>query len=168
MPRGQDAEHLLACHRRLHDGLLQGAAVGVRRLRAEIVEAEPAPHLLAGVVPLPAPAAGGIGAVRVPQPMHEAPGLGKLVAHPGRHDRIAAGDRQPGQRVGQRPAKVPGFRHGLAAVGCAGCALQPLADRRMELGLHGPGRAAKRREEVIEGAVHAIWIGCGQPVPRGQ
>ena len=35
---------------------------------------------------------------------YQPPRLRELMAHPGRHDRVAAGHRQPGQRVGQRPA----------------------------------------------------------------
>ena len=116
---GQDAERVLARHRRLDDGLLQGTPVVMRWFGAKVVEAEPVLHLLAGVVPLPAPAAGGVGASRVPEPAHELPGLWELMAHPGRHDRVAAGDREPGQRVGQRPSGRRGFRDGLASVGRA-------------------------------------------------
>ena len=53
-------------------------------------------------------------------------------------------------------------------MGGAGRALQPAADRRVGLGLHGPGRTTKRREEIVVGAVRAIWLGRGQPVPGRQ
>ena len=165
---GQDAERVPARHRRLDDGLLHGTPVVMRRFGTKVVEAEPALHLPAGIVLLPAPAAGGVGTGGVPEPAHQLPGLGELVAHPGRHDRIAAGDREPGQRVGQRPAGRGRLGHRLARVGGAGRALQPAAERRMGLGLHGPGRTTKRREEIVEGAVHAIRLGRGQPVPGRQ
>ena len=146
---GQDAERVPARHRLFDDGLLRGAAVGFRRFRPEVIDAgEPALHLLAGVVPLPAPVAGGIGAGGVPEPAHEAPGLGKLVAHPGGHDRIAARDREPGQRIGQRPAGIGRIRHGGTRVSGAGGAFQSSADRPVGLGVGGPGRAAQHPRRI--------------------
>ena len=49
------------------------------------------------------PGAVGVVTRNIAQLPDKSPGFGKLVAHPGRHDRIAPGYRQPGQRVGQRP-----------------------------------------------------------------
>jgi len=155
-------------HRRLDDGPLQRAPVAARRLGAEIGEAEPAGELLAGIVALTAPAAAGMAAGAVPEPAHQATRLGELVAHPGRHDGVAARHRQPGQRIGQSPAggRRPG--RDLASAGRAGDAGQPSFDRGQRLGFHGAGRAAKLGEEGVEGAIPVFRFRRAQPVPRRQ
>ena len=147
--RGQNTEHVLSRHRRLDDGLLHGAPVSSWRFRPEISEAEPAGELLAGIVVVPAPAAGGIGAGGIPEPANQPPRLGELIAHPGRHDRVAAGHRQPSQRVGQRPAGIRRLTHSLAGVSGAGGALQPARvsprlPRRPKGGENGEARRRNR------------------------
>ena len=49
-------------HRRLDDGLLHGPTFVILRVRAEVLEDEPAGEFAAGVVPFPAPGAVRIGA----------------------------------------------------------------------------------------------------------
>ena len=116
-------------------------AVAAHRLRAEVAEAEPARELLACIVPLPAPATGGIVAGGIPQPAHQHAGFGELVPYPGRHHRVAPGHRQPGQGVGQRPAVPCRIGQDFAAMALAGRTREPLADRRLRLGAR---RAAAR------------------------
>ena len=159
---------LLSCHCHLDDGPLHGAPVVARGFRAKIAEAEPARELLPRIVAFAAPAAGGIGAGGVPEPAHQAARFRELVAHPGRHDRIAARYRQPCQRIGQRPAGGRRLRRDLAAVSGAGDACQSLADRGAGHGVRGAARAAKLREEIVEGAVVALRFRRAQPMPRGK
>ena len=142
--------------------------VVARRFRPEISEAEPAGELLAGIVAVPAPAAGRIGAGGIPEPAYQPPRLRELMAHPGRHDRVAAGHRQPGQRVGQRPAGIRRLTHDLTGVSGAGDALQPPAYRRACLGVRRASRAAKPGEEIVECAACAFRLRRGQPMPRCQ
>ena len=104
-PGGQDPQNMFAPHRRLDDGLLHGASVVGFRFGAKSLQSEPALQFGVGIVPFPAPAARGIGAGRIPESAHQLPGLRELVAHPGRHHRIAAGDRQPGPAHRQAPSR---------------------------------------------------------------
>ena len=166
--RRQHAEYVLPRHRRLDDGALHGAPVWGFRRRAEVGEAEPAPQLLAGVVALPAPSASGVGAGGVSEPAHKPPRFRELVAHPGRHDRVPAGDRQPCQRIGQRPARPARFRQGRAPVGGASLGLQPSPYRRARLRVRRAARAAEPGEETVERAVCPLRFRSGQPVPRRQ
>ena len=106
-----------AGHGRLHHRLLHRPAILVRRLRPEVVEAEPTGQLFPDVVPFPAPITVGIAAGGVPQSPDQPARPGKLVAHPGRHHRIAPGHRQPRQRVGQFPALPRRVVHGRSPVG---------------------------------------------------
>ena len=155
-------------HRRLGDGLLHGTPVGSLRFRPEAPEIEPAGEFLAGIVPFPAPGAGRIGAGGVPEPTHQPPGFRELVAHPGRHHRVAPRHRQPCQRVGQRPARPVRFRHDSTAVGRAGGICQPPPYRRERLGIRRAAQAANLGEKIVEGAARALRLGRGQPVPRRQ
>ena len=166
-PGGQDSQNTLAPHRRFDDGLLHGASVVGFRFGAKSLQSEPALQFGVGIVPFPAPAARGIGAGRVPESAHQLPGLRELVAHPGRHHRIAAGDRQPGQRIGRRPAGLR-LRHNCARVGYAGHAFQLLADRCARLFCRRAPRTADFAEQRIESAVGACRVRRAQPMPRDQ
>ena len=165
-PGGQDPEDMFPGHCRLDNGLLHRSAIGARRLRAEVGEAEPAEKLLSGVVTFPAPAAGGIGACGVPKPANQPPRLRELVADPGRHDRVAPGHRQPGQGIGQRPAFAGRVRQDLAGLGLAGVTRQPASYRCAGLGVRGARRPSQAREEVVEPG--ALTSGRRQPVPGEQ
>ena len=156
---------MLPRHRGLDDGLLHRVPVRVRRFRPETVEAEPALQLLAGVVPLSAPAAGRVVTGRVPEPAYQFARPRELVAHPGRHHRVAAGDRQPRQRIGQRPTGAGHFCHGLLSVGRAGLAVKQPADRRVGLCARWARCAAQLGEETVEGSVWTSKLGRRQPVP---
>ena len=106
LPRagGQNSQHVAARHRLFDDHLLQGAAHVVCRIWTKVVKAEPPLQLLAGIMPLPAPATVWVRTGHVPEATHEPARLRKLMAHPGRHDRIAARDRKPCQRIRERPS----------------------------------------------------------------
>ena len=156
---------MLPRHRGLGDGLLHGLAVCVRRFRPEVVEAEPALQLLAGIVPLTAPVAGGLIASSIPKPAHEMACFRELVAHPGRHHRVAAGHRQPRQCVGEWPARVRCGRHGLPSVGRAGLTVKQAAYCSACLNVGGAMRATHLGEEIVESAVCAPELRRGQPVP---
>ena len=88
---GEDPQDVFSRHRCFDDGLLHGATVRARRLGTEAVETEPAAKFLAGIVPLPAPLAGGVSAGGVSQLSNQPCRLGELVAYPRRHDGVAAG-----------------------------------------------------------------------------
>ena len=120
---GQNPQNVPPGHCRLDDGLLHGPAVLVRRLRTEVGKAKPTFKLLAGVVSLLAPIAGGIAAGGVPQPVNQLSRLRELVAYPGWHDRVAPGYRQPRQRIGQRPTMAGRVCQDLAPVCQTGVAL---------------------------------------------
>ena len=155
---GQNAQHMLARHRCLDDGLLHWTPVVVRWFGSKLVETEPALQLLAGIVPLAAPGAPGIGTGEVPESAHEVSGLRELMAHPGRHDRVAAGHREPRQRIGQRPAALLRLRQYLPAVGRAGRTLQAPPDRRQSRSLRRAGRLAELAEEYVQSAVRALGL----------
>ena len=156
---------MLAGHRRLDDGLLHWTPVVVCWFGSKLVETEPALQLLAGIVPLAAPGAPGIGTCEVPESAHEVPGLRELMAHPGRHDRVAAGHREPRQRIGQRPAALLQLRQYLPAVGRASRALQAPADHCQRLSLRRTGRLSEFPEEFVQSAVRAVGLGRAQPMP---
>ena len=162
---GQDCQHVLPRHRRLDDGLLHRLPGVVQRLRPEVGEPEPVMELLAGVVPFPAPAAGGIGAGGVAQPADQPPRIGELMPHPGRHDRIAPGHRQPRQRIGQRPAVPDCIRHDLTGVRLAGVAGQLCVNRLIRLGVGWPWQAPQRCEDPIE---PRSVVRRGKPMPGCQ
>ena len=90
------------------------------------------------------------------------------MAHPRRHDRVPAGDRQPCQRIGQRPARPARFRQGRAPVGGASRGLQPSPNRRARLRVRRAARAAELGEEIVERAVCPLRFRRGQPMPRRQ
>ena len=148
--RGQDAEHRNAGHRRFHDGLLHGPAFAVLGHRAEVLEAEPALQLLAGILPLSAPFAGGIRAGRISQLAHQLAGMRKLMPYPRRHHRTAAGDGQPSQCVGQRPAMPLRLPKNILALLAAGGLCKPLADSRVRLGSGRSRGLAKGGEEGVK------------------
>ena len=171
---GEDPEDVLAGHRRLDDRLLHRATVVARRLGTETLEAEPAGQLPPGVVPFPAPCAAGIVAGGVPQPANQAPRLGKLVADPGRHDRVAAGHREPRQRVGERPATAGRLlpsrprgrrvRHACPARRVLGMLIAEDVERRSSgFRVGGPGGRSQRREEGVE--ARPLAARRRQPVP---
>ena len=147
---GQDAEHVLPGHGRLDDGPLQGLPVLILRLRAEVGEAEPPGELLAGVVPLAAPATGGVGACGVAQSLDQPTRLGELMPHPGRHNRAAPRHRQPRQRIGKRPAVSGGIRDDLLGVRPAGVAVQLRLHGGAGLGVGWSRGAAQGREDLVE------------------
>ena len=95
--------------------LLHWVSVVVRWFGSKRVETEPALQLLAGLVPLAAPGALGIGTCEVSESAHKLPGLRELMAHPERHDRVATGHRQRCQRIGQRPTALPRLSQYLSA-----------------------------------------------------
>ena len=162
---GKNPQHVPPRHRRLDDGLLQGMSAVVRRLGTKSIETEPAFKLLAGVVPFPAPAADGIGTGRVPQTANQPPGFRELMTHPGRHHRVAAGHRQPCQRIGKRPAAFLRPRQYLSAVRRAGRTFKAAADRRQSFSSGRTGRLADLPEELVKSAVHAPGVRRAQPVP---
>ena len=82
-------------HGRLDDVSLQRPPILPRRLRSEVVKAEPARQFPADVVPFPAPVAVGIATGVIPQPANQAAGSRKLMTHPGRHHRATPSHRQP-------------------------------------------------------------------------
>ena len=131
---------------------------------AKTLISEPAFQLPARVMALPAPAAGRIGARGVPEAAHQSPRVRKLVAHPGRHHRVAAGHGKPCQGIGQRPAELVRIRNDIACPGRAGGVLQPPSDRRPSLRLRWPVSPSKLAEEPVQGAVHAPGLSA-QPVP---
>ena len=162
---GQDAEHMLSGHGRLDDGPLQGLPVLILRLRAEVGEAEPPGQLLVGIVPLTAPAACGVGACGVAQSLDQLAPLGELMPHPGRHDRAAPRNRQPSQRIGQRPAVPGGIRDDPLGVGPAGVAVQPRLNGGASFGVGWPRGSAQGREDLVE--PHSVYR-RRQPVPGRQ
>ena len=159
---------MLAAHGAFDNDLLQRQpTVLVDRFGAKCVAlAEPVLQLFQRVMFALAPGAVGGGAGRVAQLADQAAGLGKLVAHPGRHHRIAAGDRQPGQRVGQRPGAVCGSGDDLAA-GCrAAFFIQEAGDGSAGfVGTRG-GAVAGDHEKPVQ-AGNGLITG-GQPVPGKQ
>ena len=161
----QNAQHVLARHRLLHDGLLQGAPVFVRRFGPKVIEAEPALQRLAGVVPFPAPVASGIGAGGVPEPAHQAACFGELMAHPGRHHRVTSRNRQPCQRVGQSPSVFSRPAQDLPPLSHAGCAQKSPGNSRPGLAVRRSSRIAELREEIVQTAVQDAGLRGGQPVP---
>ena len=159
---------MLSGHRGLDYGLLHRPSVGINRRRAEILETEPPLELSGGVVMFPAPAALRVSARRVPEPSHEAAGFRELVAHPGRHHRIASRHRQPGKRVGQRPAGSHCVRHGLAPVRRAGYVRKPLLDCCESLGFRWAIRSADFGEELVQGLITALVFRRCEPMPGRQ
>ena len=135
----QEPQDVPARHRLLDDGALHRSAVGQGRFGAEVVETEPAPEFGAGVVHFAAPSAvaGRTGAVA--QLGEQLARFGKLVSYPGRHHRVAAGHGQPGQHVGQGPARFARARDDGAAPG--GASLPRRADGRWR-----PSRLCPRAE----------------------
>ena len=81
---------MLVRHRRLDNGLLHRPPVVAGRLRPECLKTEPALELLPGVMAFPAPLAGRIGAGLAPEQADDPSRFRELVAHPGRHDGVAA------------------------------------------------------------------------------
>ena len=156
--------------------MLHGLALAVLRLWAEIVKAEPALEFLAGVLPLPAPLAGGIGAGHVPQAAHQPPGLGKLMPYPGWHYRVAAGHGKPRQGVGQRPTMLRRLGEDFPALTAASRLRKPLANGFVGCGGGGPRRLAKGGEKCVKAGdwdarPGQVGRSCAfrrrQPVPRG-
>ena len=163
---GQDPQDMLPRHRRLDDGALHGLSrVIVQRLRPEVLEAEPAGELLAGIVPFPAPAAAGVGAGGVAQGANDVPRLRELVADPRRHHRVAPRHRQPCEGIGQRPAVASGIGQDLAAVGPTGDSRQQPADRLAPLRVGRPQRPPQAGEEGVEAGL--FFFPGGEPVPGG-
>ena len=156
---------MLAGQGRLDHGPLQRPAIIAGWLGAEIVKAEPPGQLPAGVVPLSAPAAAGVRAGVIAQAADQAASLGELVTHPGRHDGVAPGHRQPRQRVGQFPAVPSGILGCPLRRGPAGCPVETSLDDRVRLRLGGPRRLPYLREEPVE--PHAA-IRRSQPVPGSE
>ena len=156
---------MLSCHGGLDHDPLQGPAVFFPgRLGPEIVEAEPAGQLPAGVVSLPAPLAVVAGAGGVAQHSDQSTGAGELMAHPGRHDGVASGHRQPRQRVGQLPRAPFGICQRRCSLGPARRSGEATFDGRVRLGIGWPRRLAQVGEEVIE--PRAV-VRASEPVPGG-
>ena len=90
--------------------------------------------------------------------------------HPGGHNRVPAGYRQPGQRIGQPPAVAGRIRQDFLqyrmALGETGRACEPVSNRSIGIDVGGPGCSSYDRKKSIKadpGIVRA-----GQPVPGGQ
>ena len=163
--RRQDSQNVPARHSCLDDGLLQRASVLIRGFRPEAVKVEESLQLFACVVALTAPRATLVFARAVAQAPNQMSCLGKLVSHPGRHDRVVPRYPQPRQGVGQRPA-VPGRgRHGLTGVRTACGTVEPRLDRLTSLGVGRPRRSAQTFEEQVESGVGRP---AGEPVPGCQ
>ena len=162
----QNAQHVLAPHRRLDDGFLQGASVRAGRLGAERLEAEPARELMAGVVSRAAPVASGRAAGRIAQPLDQPSGTRELMPYPRRHDRVAARHGEPGQRIGEIPALGFGLGHGQVDGRAAGVFGQQTADGVLRLERGGAQGAAQARE--YRGRARAFGSGGGQAVPGQQ
>ena len=163
--RRQDAEHMFASHGRFDDGLLQRPTVVVRRFRAKIGETEPACELRARVVILTAPAAVGIGAGAIPESAHQPARFGKLMPDPRRHNRISSRDREPCQRVGQRPAGLVCIGNDLSDLRGACVAREPFLDPGPGFVGGRAGCAANCTEDRVERATAVLGIRCAQPVP---
>ena len=155
-------------HRFLDNGLLHGPAVLGNRRGTKPVEIEPALQLLPCVLALPAPVACRIRAGGIPEAAYQLPGLRELMAHPGRHHGVAAGHGQPGQRVGQRPAKPLCVPPNAVRTGCAGNILEPLPNRRFRFPRRRPASLPNPGKDLVQRTVDACGFGRAQPVPRGK
>ena len=162
---GQDAEDVPAGHDGFDDGLLHGAAV-VLGNGPEGDEAEPALQFLAGVVAFAAPGAAGVAAGRVAQALEKPVGLWKLILHPRRNDRVAAGYREPGEDVSQRPVRRGYGGHDFASMQLAGVVAEAPVDGSVGLGVCWSEGVAQAGEEVV--AAGCLVVRGAQPVPGGQ
>ena len=162
----EDSEHRRLGQRRRDDGLLQGASILAGRLRPEPLEAEPLFEKARRVAPGPAPVAGRIRAGRVAEPSDENAGLGKLVPDPGRHDGVLARDRDPGERVGERPAGALRFRGRQLDLVGAGPPGENLPDHALRLRGGWPRRIPYQSENCLE--TLRILARCRQPVEGRQ
>ena len=162
-PGRQDAQHVLAPHRRRDDGFLQRSTVRGRRLGAELLEAEPARELVPGVVPCPAPRAIGRAAGRIAQLPDQPPGTRKPMPYPRRHDGIAACHGEPGQRIGEVPAQGFGIRDGGVDGRAAGLIGQQAADGVLDLERGRTQRTAQAREQ--RGQARGFRGGGGEAMP---
>ena len=90
--------------------------------------------------------------------------------YPGRHDRVAAGYGQPGQRVSQSPAFasriLQDFLQHRTAVDETGCVGEPRADRPVRIGVGWPGRLSQSREKGVKAGPGVAR--AEQPVPGRQ
>ena len=119
-----------------------------------------------GVVLLPAPCAGRIGAGRVAERADERARLRERVTHPWRHHRVSAGDGDPRQRVGQRPAAPLGIVEDRGDLVDAGFRGENPRDRASRL----VGARTRTPADGAEDGVEARLVGASrrQPVERGQ
>ena len=162
----QNREDMLSRHGSLDDGLLQGPSVLARGFRAETVEAEPALQFLAWIMVFPAPTAFRVRAGEVPERPDKSPRLRKLVAHPRRHHRIAAGHGDPRQGVRHLPAPVLDCLQGQEHLRCAGFTVQTRENRGPRFIIRRSARAPNVRKQTIEGAIGLVRVRRAQPVPR--
>ncbi len=153
--RRQDAEHVAAGDGGPHDPLLQRPSVLSHGLRTERGEAEPAAEQPGGVVLLAAPCAGRIGAGCVAERAQERARLGERVTHPRRHDRVSAGDGDPRQRVGQRPAAPLGIVEDRGDLVDAGFRARILEIARRAASAVGRGRPRTARKTASKPASSA-------------
>ena len=150
------------------DGALHGPAVLARRFGTKAVMAEPALQLLVRIMVFPAPAARRIGAGSIPETPHQAPCFRKLVAHPGRHHRVAARYGEPRQGIGQRPAEPLGIGDDLARLGRAGGIRQSPHHGRRPLPRNSALAPASLPKDLVQGTVLAGGVRRTQPVPSGE
>ena len=132
------------------------------RLGTEVVKAKPPAQLFSGVVALSAPFAGGIDARGVAKPAYQPSCLRELVPHPGRHDRVSPGNRQPCQRVGERPTAPARIVDDFPNVCLAGVAIELFANSFVCLAFGWSPGASQSREHRIEPGAAVLWR---QPVP---
>ena len=88
------------------------------------------------------------------------------MTHPGRHDGVLAGHRDPGERVGERPAGSPGFGDRQFDLVGAGPAGEDLPDRTVRLGWIRPRRTRHRLEERFEAL--RLLARCREPTEGRQ
>ena len=161
---------MLSGHDRLDNGLLHGPALLVAGLWTKVWKPEPAGQLLAGVVPFPTPLAGRAGAGRVSQPAYQRTGFGELMPYPGWHNRVSAGHRQPGQRIGQPPPVAGRIRQDFlqhcTALGETGRVREPVADRPIGINVGRSGCPSQGCEKSVKAGPSIVR--AGQPMPGGQ
>ena len=145
---------------------MQGATVIAGGFRPKPLEAEPLFEKARRVAPGPAPVAGGIRAGRVAEPSDENAGLGKLVPDPGRHHGVLARDRDPGERVGERPAGALRFRDRQLDLVGAGPPGENLPDRALRFRGGRPRRVPYQPEDRLE--TLRLLARCCEPVEGRQ
>ena len=155
---------MLTAHRCLDNTLLQRLTIlRINWFRAETIETEPAFQFLFRIMMFAAPPASRIGTGGIAQSSHDFTRQRKLVAHPGRHDRIAARYGKPGQGIGQRPAVAGCFGENWPGLSLASLVSQTEQDGSLRFMRGGLGLATQCCEKTI-GATYGVIL-SGEPVP---